>query len=229
MYSYDVSSVFLYHQTFWIFNKFGDLQHRLVGDTLWLSIFVFNIHVVILTLGPGPGNAAGMDELLERIPVGQLIGLELADSEDLIELVISTAKNFDANLKELDDCLGSKDDKARWGLIQKTDLPVLPLSDTLIYRYDYGDDWTVTITVVEEVEGELKDQVLEMERPICVAADGLPVMDDVGGIRGYCELIKVVKGKEESEVSAFESKEDAKDWARMMGWTGRMSKAENIL
>lgn len=57
--------------------------------------------------------AADMDELLERIPVGQLIGLELADSEDLIELVISTAKNFDANLKELDDCLGSKDDKAR--------------------------------------------------------------------------------------------------------------------
>lgn len=173
--------------------------------------------------------AAGMDELLERIPVGQLIGLELADSEDLIELVISTAKNFDANLKELDDCLGSKDDKARWGLIQKTDLPVLPLSDTLIYRYDYGDDWTVKITVVEEVEGELKDQVLEMERPICVAADGLPVMDDVGGIRGYCELLKAVKGKEESEVSAFECKEDAKDWARMMGWTGRMSKAENVL
>ena len=30
-------------------------------------------------------------------------------------------------------------------------------------------------------------------------------------------------------MSAFESKEDAKDWARMMGWTGRMSKAENIL
>ena len=54
-------------------------------------------------------------------------------------------------------------------------------------------------------------------------------MDDVGGIRGYCELLKVVKGKEESEVSAFESKEDAKDWARMMGWTGRMSKAENVL
>lgn len=173
--------------------------------------------------------AAGMDELLERIPVGQLIGLELADSEDLIELVISTAKNFDANLKELDDWLGSKDDKARWELIQKTDLPVLPLSDTLIYRYDYGDDWTVKITVVEEVEGELKDQVLETERPICVAADGLPVMDDVGGIRGYCELLKVVKGKEESEVSAFESKEDAKDWARMMGWTGRKNKAKNGL
>lgn len=171
----------------------------------------------------------GMNELLERIPVGQLIGLELADSEDLIELMISTAKNFDADLKELDDCLGSKDDKARWELIQKTDLPVLPLSDTLIYRYDYGDDWTVKITVVEGVEGELKDQVLETERPICVAADGLPVMDDVGGIRGYCELLKVVKGKEESSVSAFENKEDAKDWTRMMGWTGWMSKAENIL
>ena len=96
--------------------------------------------------------AAGMDELLERIPVGQLIGLELADSEELIELVISTAKNFDANLKELDDCLGRKDDKARWGLIQKTDLPVLPLSDTLIYRYDYGDDWCVHISMIDKYD-----------------------------------------------------------------------------
>ena len=114
-----------------------------------------------------------------------MIGLELADSEDLIELVISTAKNVDANLKEIDDCLGSEDDNARWEFIQKTDLPVLPLSDTLIYRYDYGDNWIVKITVVEEVKGELKDQVLETERPICVAADGLPVMDDVGGILIY--------------------------------------------
>ena len=103
------------------------------------------------------------------------------------------------------------------------------LAAQLAARFFLQENRTVKITVVEEVEGELKDQVLETERPICVAADGLPVMDDVGGIRGYCELLKVVKGKEESEVSAFESKEDAKDWARMMGWTGRMSKAENIL
>ena len=91
----------------------------------------------------------------------------------------------------------------------------------------YGEyaPFTLWIRVMEMRAGK----VLETERPICVAADGLPVMDDVGGIRGYCELLKVVKGKEESEVSAFESKEDAKDWARMMGWTGRMSKAENIL
>ena len=62
-----------------------------------------------------------------------------------------------------------------------------------------------------------------------MAVDGLPVMDDVGGIRGYCELLEVVKGKEETGMGVFESKEDAKEWARMMGWTGRMSKEENIL
>ena len=103
------------------------------------------------------------------------------------------------------------------------------LAAQLAARFFLQENRTVKITVVEEVEGELKDQVLETERPICVAADGLPVMDDAGGIRGYCELLRVVKGKEESEVSAFESKEDAKDWARMMGWTGRKNKAKNGL
>ena len=171
----------------------------------------------------------GMNELLERIPVGQLIGLEQTNSEELTALVRSTLKGFDENLKELSACNERKDDEARAALVRKTDYPVLPLSDSLIYRYDYGDDWTVKISVVGEAAGELRDRVLKEERPICVAVDGLPVMDDVGGIRGYCELLEVVKGKEETGMGVFESKEDAKEWARMMGWTGRMSKEENIL
>ena len=171
----------------------------------------------------------GMNELLERIPVGQLIGLEQTNSEELTALLRSSLQSFDENLKELSACNERRDDEARAALVRKTDYPVLPLSDCLLYRYDYGDDWTVKITVVEEVEGELRNQVLNEERPICMAADGLPVMDDVGGIGGYCELLKVVKGKEETGTGVFESKEDAKEWARMMGWTGRMSKVENIL
>lgn len=172
----------------------------------------------------------GMNELLERIPVGQLIGLKQTNSEELTVLIRSSLQSFDANLKELSDCNERKDDEARAALVRKTDYPVLPLSDCLIYRYDYGDDWTVKISVVGEAAGELRDRVLKEKRPICVAADGLPVMDDAGGVHGYCEFLKTVKGQgEDAGRGAFESREDAKAWGRMMGWTGRMNKAENIL
>lgn len=170
----------------------------------------------------------GMNELLERVPVGQLIGMEQTNSEELTACVKDALLSYNANLKKLAECIRCEGDLA--ALLEATDYPALPLSDCLIYRYDYGDDWTVKIRVVGEAEGELRDRVLKEERPICVAADGLPVMDDAGGVHGYCEFLKTVKGKgEDGGRCAFESKEDAKAWGRMMGWTGRMSKAENIL
>lgn len=170
----------------------------------------------------------GMNELLERVPVGQLIGMEQTNSEELTACVKDALLSYNANLKKLAEGIQRKADLG--ALLEATDYPVLPLSDCLIYRYDYGDDWTVKISIVGEAEGELRDRVLKEERPICVAADGLPVMDDAGGVHGYCEFLKTVKGKaEDAGRGAFESKEDAKAWGRMMGWTGRMSKAENIL
>lgn len=170
----------------------------------------------------------GMDALLERVPVGQLIGMEQTNSEELTACVKDALLSYNANLKKLAECIRCKGNLA--ALLEATDYPAVPLSDCLIYRYDYGDDWTVKISVVGEVEGELRDRVLKEERPICVAADGLPVMDDAGGVHGYCEFLKTVKGKaEDAGRGAFESREDAKAWGRMMGWTGRMSKAENIL
>lgn len=170
----------------------------------------------------------GMNELLERVPVGQLIGMEQTNSEELTACVKDALLSYNANLKKLAEGIQRKADLG--ALLEATDYPVLPLSDCLIYRYDYGDDWTVKISVVGEVEGELRDRVLKEERPICVAADGLPVMDDAGGVHGYCEFLKMVKGQgKDAGRGAFESREDAKAWGRMMGWTGRMSKAENIL
>lgn len=54
-------------------------------------------------------------------------------------------------------------------------------------------------------------------------ADGLDVMDDVGGIYGYIEFLKTINGKD------LEEKADMLTWAKGMGWTGRKKKPENIL
>lgn len=153
----------------------------------------------------------GMDALLERIPVGQLISMEQTNSKELTACVKDALLSYNANLKKLAEGIHRKADLG--ALLEATDYPVVPLSDYLIYRYDYGDDWTVKISVVGKAEGELRDRVLKEERPICVAADGLPVMNDADGVHGYCKFLKTVKGKgEDVGRCVFESKEDAKAW-----------------
>lgn len=61
------------------------------------------------------------------------------------------------------------------------------------------------------------------QRPVCVMADGLDVMDDVGGLYGYYDFLKIING------SAVQEKRDALAWAKGVGWTGRKKKPENIL
>lgn len=136
-------------------------------------------------------------------------------------------------------------------LLNRTNAEMPPLSNELIYKYDYGDGWEVKITCEAEyqagIESEnitafyaadgtpvdegLSDLIFNKcimdGNPICIAADGLPVMDDVGGVSGYCDFLKCIKNGEESGM--YDDPEDSKDWARGMGWTGRMSKPENIL
>ena len=148
--------------------------------------------------------------------------------------------------------------------IADTETEVVPIADTLLYEYDYGDGWKVKITckgiypveigrkdtimkdywvlpITEEqvfndvraydwrghkITGMLRDQiarVIAKQRPLCIAADGLKVMDDVGGPHGYCEFLTIVHEADEKEA------EDMKEWARGMGWTGRRSKPENML
>lgn len=61
------------------------------------------------------------------------------------------------------------------------------------------------------------------KKPLCIMADGLDVMDDVGGIYGYIEFLKTINGNDIKE------KADIFSWAKGMGWTGRKKKPENIL
>ena len=61
------------------------------------------------------------------------------------------------------------------------------------------------------------------EKPVCIALDGMPVMDDVGGIHGYIDFLETIHGDDPQE------KEESREWAKFMGWTGRMNKPETVL
>ncbi len=105
-------------------------------------------------------------------------------------------------------------------------------AEKLLYTYDYGDDWNFVITPHDDVEylksritpSEMKEavkSVLTLARPRVIAADGLPLIEDVGGEYGYIDFFK---GEE-----MYEEREESLDWAIGNGWKGKMCNLKTIL
>ena len=153
--------------------------------------------------------------------------------------------------------------RAYKAFVTKFDPKAIPLSDTLVYRYDYGDGWEVRITCKEfyytkdlwdrasggfiilplsakrfleetdaydhnnnQIESPLCDQIAQAvvyHRPVCIGADGLNVMDDVGGVAGFSNFLTTI------HEGTVDEMEERKSWARTQGWSGRMQKPAAIL
>lgn len=195
--------------------------------------------------------------LLERMPLREILGAETADMGIWMGELLKSVQALEArqeegllayhelrSQKDTFNELGKKLARAwqegrmnRQGLLEcsnagqvldnmlksfETDYSVhpTPVTDTINYRYDYGDNWKVRITCTE-VCSDLSG--FKKGKPVCVAADGFPVLDDVGGMRGFCEFLRTVNE------GGPEEKKESREWARSLGWTGRMSKAENML
>ena len=188
-----------------------------------------------------------MDELLERIP--------------LIELLIPRGIKEDPKIMDKIKLLQNRQEK------ETKDISVLPVAHELIYSYDYGDGWTVRISLEDcyytkdafdaqkesGLEGGIPVPVTDKQvladktafdmnnqklgkamalkvatvamkkKPVGLTVDGLSLMDDVGGIHGYIDFLRVIHGEDQ------DAKEDMKEWAKWMGWTGRMTKPEALL
>ena len=129
--------------------------------------------------------------------------------------------------------------------------PIMPpLANELHYEYDYGDGWSVKITLAEDYRAAFEEDtfvgfydisgkpvedeelsetlfsVMTKMSSVCVEADGLPVMDDVGGIGGYCDFLSAIHG---AGSGLYEFDAGSREWAASQGWTGRMLKPKNIL
>lgn len=142
---------------------------------------------------------------------------------------------------------------------------ITPLTDTLLYSYDYGDGWCVRVTCTEgyyindswdhpneqgyvlmiaddkkaaedwdffacssdaKITGdyaELLRNTLYKKTPMCLFAEGLCLLDDVGGVYGFVDMLRTIHGGDPAEAG------EMRKWAREMGWTGRMSKPEKML
>ena len=100
----------------------------------------------------------------------------------------------------------------------------LPITKTLHYYYDYGDGWEVKISLVENSLVALDHlDAAENEKPVCVAKDGLNVMDDVGGIAGYCKFLNDIHFGDPCEAV------ELRYMATLKGWSTRQRAPENTL
>ena len=167
-------------------------------------------------------------ELLERLPITSLM---YTGQENSIAEAKEHAKNqlnkicFE-DIYEQYESTNFKSRKQRREFLEKYNINVLPVTHLLNYSYDYGDGWKVKITCdgvlsKDEIEQSIFEEVIEKHRPLCIAKDGIELVDDVGGIHGFCEMLETIYECDFYDEEAVEERESMLAWAQMMGWTGR--------
>lgn len=106
-------------------------------------------------------------------------------------------------------------------------------SSRISYSYDPGGfGWKVSIELNEAyykdcldgANAEIVQAVLSDHSPVCVSADGLPVLDDRGGIHRYIEILETINCDPDEREREYQLA-----YARSLGWTGRVSKPQYIL
>lgn len=119
-------------------------------------------------------------------------------------------------------------------------IQVQPVTEQLIYSYDYGDGWEVLITCEDIYEkresgawigvngdeitvlADSLEEVLAKHRPVCINKDGIELVDDVGGIGGFCRMLRTIYEADiYNDEDIMQEREETLGWAEMMGWTGR--------
>lgn len=83
---------------------------------------------------------------------------------------------------------------------------VFPDKTEIIYNYDFGDDWYHYIKLIE-----IKDDY-DRAYPVCLNAEGDAPPEDVGGIGGFAELLRVLAEPSDPEYRKM------KEWADSMGY-----------
>ncbi len=178
--------------------------------------------------------------LLERLPIRAVLAIgkmELPEncSEGERALIDSQIAYFG------EDVCRAVDQHVQSIIKKQIDAPQVqvmtpPVTDVLLYNYDFGDDWEVRITasancpdLVESgriTQAELDRanvKCREVYRPVMIAKDGEMLIDDAGGLCGFANFLKKIHP--ELKWMDPDEKEDAKRqkkellaWAKSLGW-----------
>ena len=89
--------------------------------------------------------------------------------------------------------------------------------------YDCADLLKAGRLTPEEL-AEAEQTVISKHRPVCLAIDGINVVDDVGGLGGFADFLKTInEGKDIIE------RQEVLGWARSMGWNTKPVAMKDML
>ncbi|MBQ4149222.1 MAG: hypothetical protein II594_05770 [Clostridium sp.] len=195
---------------------------------------------------------AGINHLLERLEIGEVLALHGKDLEDNLAEGEEIPESFDAFMDE--DLRYDIREILKSGEDSPLNQPVIGTpTDVLYYFYDFGDGWRIRITgsydvcdlveagrVTEHQIEEAMKKVYETWQPVCIAADGLPLVEDVGGLSGYTAFLRAIHPTEERSYWAehpkeqrpdngpYETKQESLAWAKGLGWKDKV-RVETLL
>lgn len=157
-----------------------------------------------------------------------------AKVEELWENLDITPQHKQSDWEEFVEC----QQKLTWlekecrNMIPYYEPTVIPFAQNILYSYDYGDGWCVRITCTKIYEPKISESsntenrilsVATTRKPVCISADGICLLDDVGGIYGFIDMLQTLHGKDADEAEA------AREWAKEQGWPGRVVKPLSML
>lgn len=168
--------------------------------------------------------------LLERLPIDSVLAPSengLGDGEEA-EYCKTGEEMYEAVGSYVRNIIRSQEDSPEAQVCPP------PFTDILLYTYDFGDDWTVAITASRNCE-DLMDRLTqdqldkaqikcrELYRPVLLERDGVPVMDDVGGLHGFTEFLQTIHPHLDrmdsfEKAEAKETRKEYLEWAKGQGW-----------
>ena len=130
-------------------------------------------------------------ELIERLPLAEILCVKNKNRVNFAKI----KKYWDSKLSKINISDGIEEYQNKRfesgtqerEFLEKYNIPVLPITEKLIYSYDYGDGWEVP-----DVSADILEEVTARHRPVCIAKDGIELVDDVGGIGGFCRMLQTI-------------------------------------
>lgn len=161
----------------------------------------------------------GTSDLLERLLVSSILapeGTAIASSEKLNQKMIKRRYRDFGEVAEPE---------------------VIPVTNKLFYHYDYGDNWIIEMTrlenhddlldkklITKEELADAQNRVIEKYKPVCIHQDGMFVLDDVGGFGGFIDMLRTLYEPDDQD-----KKEEMRIWASSIGWNTRKVSNKEML
>lgn len=114
---------------------------------------------------------------------------------------------------------------------------VHPVTRKIKYNYDFGDNWKIDITRVDNYKDLLDDEIITEEflmdaeklvinkhKPVCISKKGTFLIDDVGGTSGFADFLTTIY-----EGTDKEERKQLRNWASSLGWSTRKIVLEKML